>query len=223
MKQTIVWFLTLSLLLLILFSDVHASETNSWYPLSVGNYWEYDESDGGKLKILVASSKDINGELNFAVQRISLKGAFAGKGAYQTSILAEYKDGIVVFGKIVFGQIMMFKEPCFDLSYPLVLGKKWEYTPVYADIPTPIRVNVSSEVIAVNEVLDTPAGHFKTAKIKIQTGKILYYRWYAQGIGLVKEVYKPHSIKREKILTSYHVNGAEGSIESPSDKSGMNP
>jgi hypothetical protein len=182
-----------------------AGNRESWMPLAVGNYWLYDESNGGKIKIRVAAADEIQGVMNFAVQRISVEGLLSDSGPYQTTIVAENENGILVYGKIVLGRAFQFKEPYYELVYPPMTGKCWEDTPEYADQPTPILVAVKNEIVAVDEMITTPAGQFMAIKVKTDIGRLTYFRWYARGIGLVKEAYQRGETINEKILTEYHL------------------
>ena len=189
-------------------SDVSAlGESKSWYPLNVGNYWKYKESDGGEMKIVVNSTQTISGVLTYEVQRISVKGLFAGKGAYQTAFMNKKGDGIIIVAKKTTNGILEFKDPYYELNYPLQFGKTWENTPVYKNKPTNalFTVKVKSEIVSNDEIVNTLAGRFKATKVKVTIGKITYFRWYVLGLGLIKEVYQSSNTKREKVLMAYYI------------------
>lgn len=78
---------------------------------------------------------------------------------------------------------------------------------------TPIKVrttwtdnNSKKEIIAVNAIVETPAGKFEGClKIKITNQNDIIYQYYKQGIGMVKQEFISGDTKITSTLKKYEI------------------
>jgi hypothetical protein len=107
-------------------------------------------------------------------------------GAYQSEKWFVDSDGLWVVGREVFGRDGVFLEPWLLLKSPLGVGETWMAR---------LRLNFDGKIgekrlsirAAQEEQVQTLAGSFRALRVDFTEPSITYVRWYARGIGIVRE------------------------------------
>ena len=179
------------------------SPPSQWVPLSVGNWWVYD------------------------VDGMWIEGEDTTLYSYQSEVritaLTEHEDGFQVYEERSISPFNEAQADTFfnylretdsdlrlysslttnyfytDLSFPLELGKTWNYTD---------SLETQREVIDLAGIANTPAGYFTQCAVIQETWGgfgVLEEHFYSAGCGLVKTSSSNYAGAETTILQSYNV------------------
>ncbi len=144
-------------------------------PVAVGTGWVLKDALG-EFAIRVTARETVTGRDCYRVDWIQ------GDRAYQSEYWFLDGDGIRVAGRRVLGVKTEFTVPYLLVKRVLTPGDTWD-----ASMSVQGReMKVTVAVGAVSEV-STIAGGFRAVPITLSSNAMHYVRWYAQGVGLVRE------------------------------------
>jgi len=89
------------------------------------------------------------------------------------------------------GQLTMFDSPQPMVASPITVGHTWDFETNFGGT----KVHQHYEIVGEAEI-DTPAGTFRAFHIRCEQsipGKMTIDRWFAPGVGIVKDVTETHS------------------------------
>jgi hypothetical protein len=174
-----------------------------YFPLKVGYHWEYD-SDVNESQKIVLSFKVTGMEKVNGVDCYIYEGFSGGKSS-QKEYYELNKKALICHRRVVNTSLtadLIPPEPM--LEYPLTLGKTWKWEgKITKDVSGTFNFTVAGE-----EELTTPAGKFETIKISMDGSAsdgsaVKSTRWFAPGVGMVKEVSELDTFKITATLKSY--------------------
>ncbi len=167
------------------------NETNDYYPLEVGNQWEYvmkTEVEEESPQISIMTVKIINKEIINDTETLVIENK-GGNIAPQIFYVNKEDGKILCYKKILNGKESYPYPPqlLFDFS-SLKNGKKWKW------IDENKGIESEGEILG-KEVINVPAGRFETYKMKITyqpthvagTERAERTIWFAKNVGVVKD------------------------------------
>lgn len=174
--------------------------TADYFPLRVGDSWNYRNTDGESqysLKVL-SEEKQGDGSIRYEMELLAgvqVRKFFSKPGGWVLLHAERYPEHEGLEAKY---------EPAKQyLQNPLVPGFKWEWK---GTDYTNTEVRESSQVIGLEDV-SVPAGKFRAMKIisKVTGGAAVMNKtyWYADGVGLVKTTTDAGEIKYGSELVDY--------------------
>ncbi|MFQ5793654.1 MAG: hypothetical protein ACE5JP_01220 [Candidatus Bipolaricaulia bacterium] len=173
---------TLAMPLPVLAKTVELGGVESYFPLVGGSFWEYDSNVG--TMIFEIGSAVTQGGRQLHVVESSVNGTLVQREYYFIeahriyAYAREYPSGLLLLDP---------PEPMFD--FPLAVGKVWNWI---GRIGSFFEADIDFKVLR-EEVIEVPAGRFKTMRIRISGeasdgSNTTTTRWFAEGVGMVKEV-----------------------------------
>lgn len=192
--------LALFLLATSAFAEKPKQPAADFFPLRVGDSWNYRNTSGDSnysLKVL-GEEKQGDGSIRYEVELLAgvqVRKFFSKPSGWVLQHLERYPEHEGLEAKY---------EPAKQyLQNPLVPGFKWEWK---GKDYTQTDVTESSEVIGFEKV-SVPAGKFRAMKVvsKVTGGAAVMNKtfWYADGVGLVKTTTEAGEIKYGSELTDY--------------------
>ncbi len=199
---------------------VKAQETNQYYPLQVGNRWEYklesvDETIPKQSEIVVEAFTHKFGIDVFEVRSKDLHKDNGSCHWYEVT-----NDGAVVWRALGTADklVLVEWEPTLVIlpGKPAETGKTWKHVieQFRSDYPDSVFYAVTNFTVEnVKETVTVPAGVF-TDCIKIKCAEYdpggtfirELYHWYAPGVGNVKTIVKePDGKSLQEELVAYEV------------------
>ena len=153
-------------------------KTPNYYPLQVGNRWDYDLTANGNtvpMSTTIARSETIDG-VPLAVLEMSMQGKMVA-----SEHLRQTDKGLVRYRS---GQFVP-TPPFVMVKYPIKSGDKWDGSFKVGEA----KANYSSE--AEEETIEVPAGKYKTMRVAIkieENGNVVKTTyWFAENVGFVKQ------------------------------------
>lgn len=146
-------------------------------PIAVGTGWVL-EDDMGEVGIRIGGRQEVNG---LDCYRVDWVDAMLN-GVYQSELWAVKEDGVYAVGRSVLGRSLPFEKPYRLLGRTPVAGEKWDAVVATAIRTEPLKFSVGAE-----EEVKTPAGTFKAIPVTLEGDVVVITRWFARGIGLVRE------------------------------------
>ena len=146
-----------------------------YLPVAAGTGWVL-EDEGGEVGIRVSVRETFAGQDCYRVEWIT------GPTTYQSEDRSLREDGIWVVGRKVLGRELVFERPYLLLKRTLRVGDKWAATLTVGQRSENVEVSVGPE-----EEITAPAGKFQAIRVTLQGRVLAYRRWYARGVGLVRE------------------------------------
>lgn len=161
-------------------------------PLRPGSEWVYRDTTG-ETTIRVASRELFAGIDSYRVD-------WTGVVPFQSEYWQVKPDGVYVVGRRVMDQVINFERPYLLLRQNLTPGKNWEAPVSSESLTETLRYSVGTE-----EEVSTPAGNFRALPVSVRGKALAYRRWYARGVGMVKEITSlpDGSILDEKVLVRW--------------------
>ena len=163
------------------------AQTKELWPLAIGNEWNFNAralgaNVGETMRLSITSTEKI-GDTDTYV----LTWSYPSQGRVFQKEYYAWKGGkLYAYKTLVDTQSNQLDPPMLMLDFPLSVGHKWTWNG-YAGAN---RGTVSGEVISM-ERTTVPAGTFSAYKIRylIRTGnsEATSVRWFAEGVGLVRE------------------------------------
>ncbi len=161
-----------------------------YFPLLIGNSWSYDlnietgETNVQKTMDVQISKKEKIGGVGTYAMEYKLEGK-----VLQTEFYTNENEKVICYKRILIGTNFDINPPqlLYDFS-SLKKGEKWEWRGKVGYQEASLKGEVLGE-----ETITVPGGTFKTYKVKViirdDGGRILVStdRWFAQGIGMIKE------------------------------------
>lgn len=143
-------------------------------PLALGREWVYRDTAGETI-IRVAARERFAGVDCYRLD-------WVGVAPFQSEYWQVHDGGISVVGRRVMDRVTRFAAPYLLLRNGTGAGENWE-SAVSSDMFTDsLRMAVGAE-----EEVATPAGRFRALPVTVRGKTLMYRRWYAPGVGMVKE------------------------------------
>ncbi len=147
----------------------------SHLPLEVGQGWVLKDKKG-EVTIRVAAAEKFADRDCFRVDWET-----DGK-AYQSEFWAKSPEGILAVGRRFAGRDLAFSKPYLLLRDPLKAGDSWTASIVMGAAKQDLQMTVGPE-----EEVAVPAGKYRAMRVVFKGDAVEYRRWYARGVGLVRE------------------------------------
>jgi hypothetical protein len=205
-------------------------------PIALGTSWRYNMTEeigkglnvpnvkadaDGKIRLPVLyrldGTEDVDGKnlLKFEMHRA---GAITN-----TDLLSVDDHGITCWARInLDGELVKFNPPQTMIAVPLKKGAAWDFNGQAGEL----KVQQHYDVVA-EEKIDLPAGKFQAFRIhgeQTMPNRMTIDRWFAPGVGIVKDVTTMHDAKGD-LLQRISLELAEGPkiVERPEVKSDATP
>jgi hypothetical protein len=205
-------------------------------PTAPGTTWRYNMTEeigkglnlpnvkadaDGKIRIPVLyrleGTEDVDGKdlLKFEMHR-------AGT-ITNTDLLTVDEHGITCWARVnLDGELVKFSPPQTMIAAPLKKGAAWNFDGDAGELKVQQSYNVLGE-----EKIDVPAGKFQAFRIhgeQTTPNRIIIDRWFAPGVGIVKDVTTMQGAKGD-LLQRISLELAEGPkiVERPEVKSDVTP
>lgn len=143
-------------------------------PLAPGREWVYRDTTGETV-IRVAAREPFAGIDCYRLDWI-------GVAPFQSEYWQVKGEGIYVAGRRVMDRVTRFDPPYLLLRRGPVPGERWEAEARSGAMADTLRYSVGAE-----EDVVTPAGLFRAFPVSERGRTLEYRRWYAPGVGMVKE------------------------------------
>jgi predicted nucleic acid-binding Zn ribbon protein len=194
---------------------VSVAQTTDLYPLSLGNKWTYSVTGNGppwEMKADVWSKQKV-GTTDCLVLRYTIQGSVTTQYyfAWQQGNRLQILKSILEHDSLDYSP-----DPLVYLVTPLRVGQTWSWdgkivSQKHGSEWTFLRDGRFSARVIEKSSIVVPAGTFETYHIGID-GEIAgvaftAHRWFAQGVGLVREDYADTSVTYKSELKSYFVSG----------------
>ena len=144
-------------------------------PISVGTGWILEEGND-QVSIRISGRETFGGQDCYRVDWID------GPLVYQTEYWSVREDGVWVVGRRVLKREFVFQTPYRLVPRKAVTGERWTANVVAGSLSEQFGIIVGPE-----EEVTTPSGRFRAVRINVEGLVIAYRRWYARGVGLVRE------------------------------------
>lgn len=170
------------------------TDWTQYFPLKEGNMWVYGVKAGSntnldKYFIVVSGKENVNGTECFVCEGGIYKGDDEKKVA-QWEYYTISDDGLFAIKRAYRNKTLFtnFDPPEPMLKFPLEKGKKWKW---HGKIFKNTSGKFDFEVIGEEEII-TPAGTFKATRVDMKGtasdgSSVESSKWYAEGVGVVKE------------------------------------
>lgn len=146
-------------------------------PLNPGQEWVYRDT-AGETVIRVAVRERFAGVDCYRLD-------WVGAAPFQSEYWQVKSDGIYVVGRRVMDHVTRFSTPYLLLRDGPVPGESWESAVSSDALTDTLHYSVGAE-----EEVTTPAGRFRAFPVSERSKTLEYRRWYARGVGMVKETTK---------------------------------
>lgn len=179
-----------TLALLLLLTATGSAGTKPLLPTTEGMTWQYDATeetgDGNNNRSVL--TRRLAGTENFGSKELLKLETFSGDVLSVTELVAVDDNGIRCFarGSGADGKITGLSSPEIIIPEHLRKGAKWEADGRVADIAMHQNWSVDDA-----EQVTVPAGHFRAFRLhcaQASPASITFDRWFAPGVGFVKEV-----------------------------------
>jgi hypothetical protein len=194
---------------------VSVAQTTDLYPLAIGDKWTYSVTGNGppwEMKADVWSKQKV-GTTDCFVLRYTIQGSVTTQYyfAWQQGNRLQILKSILEHDTLDYSS-----DPLVYLVTPLRVGQTWNWdgrivSQQHGSEWTFLRDGRFSARVIEKSSIVVPAGTFETYHIGID-GEIAGvaftgHRWFAQGVGLVREDYTDTSVTYKSELKSYFVSG----------------
>jgi hypothetical protein len=192
---------------------------NEYFPLSVGNWWDYFVDGTGEVRrTSVSGTKSIDGYTTYIMQYAEGDKEYYTSDSNGVKLYGLYVIDADYTGEVLFNSPLLLvpnnaavgsPEQVSSSSYPLTLYvDPYGYVTVTVDITTRTRLLAMEDVITKNRVLqDCIKVSMQMTQVLRETGDTLesetIYYWVYKGVGVVKQI---GSLSSVTIKASY-VNG----------------
>ena len=192
-----------------------AQQTSDYFPLAIGNRWTYHYEVGTRTGVFDVriNSKETVGSVECYVREYVLQ------QGNQRECYAWSGDQLFLYKTVADYKVYFLQPPALYLDSPSVTGHKWisrnEARGENGDV---VRATESFEVIGPASVT-VSAGTFDTIKIQVthtNGGSAVGTRWFARGVGQVKDVSNSQGVTITTELMSYQLGSQTSSTESQS-------
>jgi len=193
--------------------------STEFFPLAVGNWWDYIEDGTGEVsRTSVSGTKSIGGYTAYILQYAEGDKEYYTSDSNGVKLFGVYINTPEYTGDIFFNSPLLLipnnaaigsPEQVSSSSYPLTIYVEgYGYVSVTVDITTRTRLLAMENVITQNRVLqDCIKFSMQMTQVLRETGEILgsetIYYWVYKGVGVVKQTGSSSSVT---IKASY-VNG----------------
>lgn len=175
----------LLILLMALNNNRLCAQINDYFPLKEGNFWIYILSTGAMIRNEVIEKENIDGK-----ELLVLATSAVGSNKIQQKEYYSIEDdSLMLYGR-VYDNLRAFYQPCQKILDPsLKAGTSWLW-----------QGKIEGQAASVNFQVEEPENitikknnfmcYKVTSKIKEQSPAgvtVTITRWYAKGVGLVKE------------------------------------
>lgn len=143
-------------------------------PLAPGREWVYRDTTGETV-IRVAALERFAGVDCYRLD-------WVGVVPFQSEYWQVRGDGIYVVGRRVMDRVTRFDPPYLLLRRGSVPGDSWE-----AEARSGAMADIFRYSVGAEEDVVTPAGRFRAFPVSERGKALAYRRWYAPGVGMVKE------------------------------------
>jgi hypothetical protein len=163
-------------------------ESNNYLPLKVGNTWYYTTNMGNKVMYKITRKDKVNQKLCYVMESSQFN---PEKGSASNSVedyLFPDKLSLQLMKRYFLdsGQEFPYDPAKPILHYPLTPGKIWRWKGKQGEIETEYTFKVEG-----SEKLHSLGKNFNCLKISMTSLKdkssFLNTRWYANGVGIIKE------------------------------------
>ncbi len=193
----------LSLMVLLLVFGCVQEKSKDYFPLKVGNYWVQavdvsvgDETISKLIRVEIKKTEEIDGKTNYVVDYY-MDGEKIQQEYY-------YMNGTkMTTSKRISSGVAVDFEP--DQVWYDFGSDKWEWEGKIGSLDC-----TSDGELLGTEKVTVPAGEFDSLKTKLTIAcsdgsSATVYRWFADGVGIVKEDLPASGLKAVSELKEYHV------------------
>lgn len=174
----------------------------SLFPLSERNWWLY-RTDRGSVAVRVA------GREPFGEARCYVMEASIGNEILQQECLEVNEIGIWLHARRVAEELLRCDPPYPLLRLPLHLGAEWDWRGAVGGEDIYLSFRLDRE-----ETVRVPAGTFTAVHVgmgeRSALGTATVHRWYAEGIGMVRETSDHAGGRYQAELVDFDVRGDGG-------------
>lgn len=149
-------------------------EDGAIMPLVPGREWVYRDTTGETV-IRVAARERFAGIDCYRLD-------WVGVAPFQSEYWQVKGEGIYVAARRVMDRVTRFEPPYLLLRRGTLPGDSWEAEARSGAMADTLRYSVGAE-----EDVVTPAGRFRAFPVSERGRTVEYRRWYAPGVGMVKE------------------------------------
>jgi hypothetical protein len=189
---------------------VSVAQTTDLYPLAIGNKWTYRVTGNVppvETKADVWSKQKV-GRTDCFVLRYSVRGSVTT----QYYFAWQQGDRLQILKSIFDHDTVDYSPgPLLYLVTPLRVGQTWSWDGRLVSQQYGSEYGRFSARVIEKASIAVPAGTFETYHIGIDGGiggvAFTAHRWFAQGVGLVREDYTDTSVTYKSELKSYFVSG----------------
>lgn len=170
---------------------------DNFFPMMKSNRWIY-KTDQGSILLQVSHEEEVLGKRYFVLE------AATDDETIQTEKYMLDQEALWLYSRS-FGETIFFYDPPYPvIHFPLEVGKAWQWKGSCGTQPLELEFYVMAE-----EELEVPAGTFVARKVTVQEHSPLgggsAIRWYAEGIGMVREEASSDLMEFSAELESYEV------------------
>jgi len=190
-----------------------AKKTADLYPLANGNFWEYQATQG--KAVLRITGTELVGDKNCFVGELAAYFPGVVEGILMKEYYYRASDGIYLPKRhFMNGMDIIYNPPLKFLQFPTKIGDKWDCKGnVIIKTPTEektMTANQSFEVMSKENMSfadkTIPCFKVKWSGEFSDKSRVESYRWYAEGIGLVKEDQTTYAPNGQSSLSSLNMS-----------------
>lgn len=179
-KKTIIFLI---IMITVSISYLFAQE-GGYFPLKEGNFWIYSLSTGAMIRNEVVGVDSIDGKQCYVLATSPVTGKIQQKEYYSID-----NDSIMLHERLYDDMKVIYNPPQRILKFPLKDGDSWIWQGKIGDQNSTISFLVNGPENIIIKNINIPC-YKVTFKIKEQGPAgmtVTIIRWYANGIGLIKE------------------------------------
>jgi hypothetical protein len=191
----------------------------SYFPLAIGNSWTYTVTSGTQTGTIVVTidSKESVGDVDCYVR------ATAMQQGNQRECYAWRGDQLYLYKTVVDYQTFFYQPPLLYLSSPLETGHTWSWQgKATSDSGTVAYTATETFAVIGPAKVVVPAGAFDSIGVKVthtDGGVFDGIRWFASGVGLVKEVRTVQGVTTNVELSYFQSSNQQSSASLSSSQS----
>jgi hypothetical protein len=180
-RRTLFWIGAVLLMAAVPAGVVAQQSLAAYFPMTQGTVWIYRANSGGEFMLRVGVATRV-GPVDCRLIETVIEGNVTQQECYRVE-----KDGVYTIQRSTATGSVLLTPPQRILASPVSVGQKWQWNGRIGDQPI-----VFYYTWARRENLVTPAGTFPAMQLYFEGNpapqvRIQSWRWFAPGVGLVKE------------------------------------
>lgn len=180
-RRALVWIAAVLSLTAVPAGVAAQQSLSAYFPMNPGTVWVYRANSGGEFMLRVGGTVRV-GPADCRVIETLIEGAVTQQECYRLE-----KDGVYTVQRSTATGSVLLTPPQRILASPVSVGEKWQWSGRIGEQPI-----VFSYTWARRESVTIPAGTFDAMQLYFEGNpgpqvRIQSWRWFAPGVGLVKE------------------------------------